>query len=305
MKLSVNLPGLSLKNPIMSASGCFGYGREMAELYDLSLLGGIIVKSTTLEPRLGNPTPRIAETPNGMLNAIGLQNPGVTAVIEQELPWLATFKTPIIVNIAGSSVENYVETAIALTNNPAIAAFELNISCPNVKQGGIQFGTDPFAAAQLVAAVKAVVDKPLYVKLSPNVTDISVIALAVEAAGADGISLINTLIGMRFDLKTGAPILANGIGGLSGPAILPVALKMIYQVAAAVKIPIIGMGGISCAQDVIECISAGASAVSIGTANFNNPLIMPEIIEQLPLLLDQLGIESITSLTGRSLREKR
>lgn len=301
-RLKVELPGLSLKNPILSASGCFGYGRELAELYDISQLGAFVVKSTTLEPRLGNPTPRIAETPNGMLNAIGLQNPGIDQVLESELPWLSQFATPIVVNVAGSCESDYVETAKKLANNIHVAAIELNISCPNVKHGGIQFGTVASVAADLVRQVKMVIDKPLYVKLSPNVTDIVEIAKAVEAAGADGISMINTLVGMRFDLKTGKPVLANGVGGLSGPAILPVALRMIYQVASQVSIPIIGMGGISSAKDVIECISAGASAVSIGTANFNNPFIMPEIIAELPNLLDKLGIESIEQLRGRSLQ---
>ncbi|GBU11078.1 dihydro-orotate oxidase [Erysipelotrichaceae bacterium] len=299
--IAVSLPGIDLKNPILSASGCFGYGRELAELYDLSLLGGFIVKSTTLEPRLGNPTPRIAETPQGMLNAIGLQNPGVEAVIATEIPWLEKFATPIIVNIAGTAEADYVETARRLADIDSVAALELNISCPNVKKGGLQFGTDPEMAANLVKAVKKVCSKPLYVKLSPNVTDIVIMAKAVEVAGADAISLINTLVGMRLDFKTGKPILANGIGGLSGPAIMPIAIRMVHQVAKQVKIPIIGVGGISCAKDVIEFISAGATAVSIGTANFNNPFIMPEIITELPKLLTQLGITDINDLRGRSL----
>jgi dihydroorotate dehydrogenase (subfamily 1) family protein len=301
MKLAVELPGLKMKNPIMSASGCFGYGRELNEFYDISKLGAFVVKSTTLEQRLGNETPRVAETPNGMLNAIGLQNPGIDFVLENELPWLQQFATPVILNIAGSSESDYIEVAKKVATTPLVAALELNISCPNVKKGGLQFGTDPKVAFELVKSIKSVNTKPLYVKLSPNVTDIVQMALAVEGAGADGISMINTLVGMRFDLKTGKPILANRLGGLSGPAILPVALRMIYQVASNVNIPIIGIGGISSAEDVIECISAGASAVGIGTANFNNPYIMKEIIDILPAMLNKYGIDNIKSLRGRSL----
>lgn len=299
-RLAVRLPGLEMKNPIMPASGCFGFGREFAPLFDLSVLGGVMVKSTTLEPRFGNATPRVAESPNGMLNAIGLQNPGVDAIIEQELPWLAQYDTKIIVNLAGSSKEDYIATAKRLATSQHVDAIELNISCPNVKAGGIQFGTDPDVAAELTAAIKAVSLVPVYVKLSPNVTDVVAMAKAVAAAGADGISLINTLVGMRLDYVTGKPVLANTIGGLSGPAILPVALRMVYQVASHVEVPIIGMGGISCARDVVEFFSAGASAVAVGTANFNNPYVMPEIIDELPLLLDELGVVSINELKGRA-----
>ena len=299
--LKVSLPGLELKNPILSASGCFGYGRDLADLYDISVLGGFVVKSTTFEPRLGNATPRIAETPGGMLNAIGLQNPGIHKVLETEIPWLAQFDTPIVMNVAGSAEEDYIETVKLLKGNPHIAALELNISCPNVKKGGMQFGTSPEVAYDLIKKVVAVSEVPVYVKLSPNVSDIVAMAKAAERAGASGLTMINTLVGMRFDNKTGKPILANGIGGLSGPAIFPVMLRMIYQVASVCDLPIIGLGGISSAEDVIECISAGASAVSIGTANFNNPYIMQEIIEELPSLLEKYNVSSIEELRGRSL----
>ena len=301
-RLAVEMPGMTLKNPILSASGCFGFGRDQAEFYDLSILGGFVVKSTTLEPRYGNATPRVTDTPCGMLNAIGLQNPGVDVIVAEELPWLSQFNTPIVVNVAGSAEEDYVETVRRLNASPHIAAIELNISCPNVKHGGLQFGTDPDVAGQLIRAVKAVSKYPVYVKLSPNVTDIVTMAKAAELAGADALSMINTLVGMRFNLQTGKPILANGTGGLSGPAIMPVALRMIYQVASQVDLPILGVGGISSVNDVIEFISAGADAVSIGTANFNNPFIMKEIVEALPETLDKYGIESIKSLKGRSLR---
>ncbi|AYJ90263.1 MULTISPECIES: dihydroorotate dehydrogenase [Bacillus] len=298
--LSVELPGLSLKNPIIPASGCFGFGREFASLYDLSLLGGIMIKATTLEPRFGNPTPRVAETGAGMLNAIGLQNPGLKGVLENELPWLEQFDTPIIANVAGSQVDDYVEVAKQISQAKNVHALELNISCPNVKTGGIAFGTDPNMAASLTKAVKKVSSVPVYVKLSPNVANIVEIAQAIEAAGADGLTMINTLIGMRLDLKTGKPILANKTGGLSGPAVKPVAVRMVHEVSQAVSIPIIGMGGVQSAEDVLEFLLAGASAVAVGTANFVNPFICPEIIEELPNVLAAYGYSSVEECIGRS-----
>ncbi|MEK5335778.1 dihydroorotate dehydrogenase [Bacillus sp. FSL M8-0166] len=298
--LNVELPGLSLKNPIIPASGCFGFGREFASLYDLSLLGGIMIKATTLEPRFGNPTPRVAETGAGMLNAIGLQNPGLKGVLENELPWLEQYDTPIIANVAGSQVEDYVEVAKQISQAKNVHALELNISCPNVKTGGIAFGTDPNMAASLTKAVKEVSSVPVYVKLSPNVANIVEIAQAIEAAGADGLTMINTLIGMRLDLKTGKPILANKTGGLSGPAVKPVAVRMVHEVSQAVSIPIIGMGGVQNAEDVLEFLLAGASAVAVGTANFVNPFICPEIIEELPNVLAAYGYSSVEECIGRS-----
>ena len=297
-RLAVQLPGLDLKNPIIPASGCFGFGEEYAQYFDLNTLGSIMVKATTLEPRFGNPTPRIAETASGMLNAIGLQNPGLEVVLAEKLPWLADHfpDLPIIANVAGSEEEDYVAVCARIGEAPNVAAIELNISCPNVKHGGQAFGTNPEVAAQLVRACKAVSKVPLYVKLSPNVTDIVPIAKAVEAAGADGLTMINTLMGVRFDLASRQPILANVTGGLSGPAIKPVALKLIHQVAQAVDLPIIGMGGVMSAQDVLEMYLAGASAVAVGTANFANPRVCPEIIEKLPSLMDRYGIESRTQL---------
>lgn len=299
-RLAVRLPGLHLKNPIIPASGCFGFGREYAEFYDLSVLGAIAVKATTLQPRFGNPTPRVAETAAGMLNAIGLQNPGLQAVMEQELPWLERYDVPIIANIAGSEIDDYVEVAQTVSRAPNVHALELNISCPNVKKGGIAFGTVPAVAAELTSRVKEASSVPVYVKLSPNVTDIVEMAKAVEAAGADGLTMINTLIGMRIDLRTRKPVLANGTGGLSGPAIKPVAVRMIYQVSQAVSIPIIGMGGISTVEDVGEFFLAGASAVMVGTANFIDPYVCPSLIRQLPELLDRMGVERISDLTGMS-----
>ena len=301
-RLATLLPGLSLKNPIMPASGCFGFGKEYAKLYDLSKLGAIMIKATTLETRLGNPTPRVAETPAGILNAIGLQNPGLKKVLENELTWLEQYDVPIIANVAGYTTEDYVTVAEAISKASNVHALELNISCPNVKQGGITFGTDPYIAEELTKAVKAVSSVPVYVKLSPNVTDIGAIAKAVEAGGADGITMINTLLGMRLDTKTGRPVIANVTGGLSGPAIKPVALRMVYDVAKQVSIPIIGMGGISTIDDVIDFLSAGASAVAVGTANFVDPFICPKLIEQLPEKLDDLGFETVTDLVGRSHR---
>ncbi len=303
MDISIELPGLHLKNPIIPASGCFGFGKEFAKLYDLSILGGIAIKSATPKERFGNPTPRIAETPMGMLNAIGLQNKGVQSIIDNELPFLAPYDTEIIANVAGATEEDYVEVVQALNDQDVVKAYELNISCPNVKHGGMGLGTQPELAAHVTQMVKAVAQKPVYVKLSPNVTDIVAIAKAVEAAGADGLVLINTLMGMRIDLKTGKPLLANKTGGLSGPAIKPVAIRMVYQVASAVQIPIIGVGGITCAEDVLEFLNAGASAVEVGAQNFVDPYCCPKIIKDLPRVLEKYGYESITQAIGRSLDE--
>jgi dihydroorotate dehydrogenase (NAD+) catalytic subunit len=299
-RLNVELPGLKLKNPIMPASGCFGFGKEYSEFYDLSVLGAIMIKATTVETRFGNPTPRVAETSAGMLNAIGLQNPGLEKVMSEELPRLENYDVPIIANVAGTTEEDYIEVAKRISKAPNVHALELNISCPNVKKGGITFGTVPEIAKQLTYKVKQVSDVPVYVKLSPNVTDIVEMAKAVEAGGADGLTMINTLVGMRLDLKTGKPILANRTGGLSGPAVKPVAIRMIYEVSQAVHIPIIGMGGIETAADVIEFFYAGASAVAVGTANFVDPFVCPTIIDELPELLKKLGYEHISECQGRS-----
>lgn len=298
--LHIQLPGLNLKNPIMPASGCFGFGREFSQFYDLSRLGAIMIKATTLEPRFGNPTPRVAETSAGMLNAIGLQNPGLKKVLNEELPWLEQYDVPIIANVAGSTEEEYVEVSKEISKASNVHALELNISCPNVKTGGIAFGTIPEVAKQLTKKVKEVSRVPVYVKLSPNVTNIVEMAKAVEDGGADGLTMINTLLGMRLDLKTGNPILANRTGGLSGPAIKPVAIRMIYEVSQQVSLPIIGMGGVQTAEDVIEYFYAGASAVAVGTANFVDPFICPKIIEELPVLLEKLGIDDISECIGRS-----
>ncbi|MEH7222497.1 dihydroorotate dehydrogenase [Bacillus sp. JJ1566] len=299
-RLQVELPGLSLKNPIMPASGCFGFGKEYSKFYDLSSLGAIMIKATTVEPRFGNPTPRVAETSAGMLNAIGLQNPGLEKVLSEELPWLEQFDVPIIANVAGSQIEDYVEVAREISKAPNVHALELNISCPNVKTGGIAFGTIPEVAAELTKYVKEASSVPVYVKLSPNVSNIVEMAKAIEEAGADGLTMINTLIGMRIDLKTGNPILANKTGGLSGPAIKPVAIRMIHEVSQAVSIPIIGMGGVQTAEDVLEYFYAGASAVAVGTANFVDPFVCPTIIEELPSLLDKYGFDHISECQGRS-----
>lgn len=301
-RLNLQLPGLDLKNPIMPASGCFGFGREYAQLYNLSKLGAIMIKATTVEMRKGNPTPRVAETSAGMLNAIGLQNPGIEKVMAEELKFLGNYDVPVIANVAGTEVADYVEVAERISKVSNVKALELNISCPNVKCGGIQFGTDPETARQLTAAVKAVSNVPVYVKLSPNVTNIVDIAKAVEAGGADGITMINTLVGMRLDERTGKPVIANGTGGLSGPAIKPVAIRMVYDVYKAVNIPIIGMGGVTCAQDVIDFMSAGASAVAVGTANFVDHFVCPTIIEELPDLLDTVNVDHISEIIGRSHR---
>lgn len=302
MDLSVKLPGLNLKNPVIPASGCAGYGRELSELYDLSILGGIAIKSATPKERFGNPTPRIAETPAGMLNAIGLQNHGVDYIIENELPFLKKFDTEVIANVAGAAEEDYLEVIRKMNSSDVVKAYELNISCPNVKHGGIGLGTSAELAANITRLAKEVSEKPVYVKLTPNVTNIVEIAKAVEKAGADGLVLINTLLGMRIDLKSGKPLLANTTGGLSGPAIKPVAVRMVYQCAQAVDIPIIGVGGISSAEDVLEFLYAGASAVEVGAANFVDPYICPKIIANLGSVLEKYGNASVKEATGRSFK---
>ncbi|KGL44922.1 dihydroorotate dehydrogenase [Listeria sp. SHR_NRA_18] len=295
-RLAVEIPGLSLKNPIMPASGCFGFGKEYSKFYDLNLLGAIMAKAVTPEPRYGNATPRVAETPSGMLNAIGLQNPGLDHVMAHEMPWLERFDTPIIANVAGASEEDYVKVCARIGDAPNVKAIELNISCPNVKHGGIAFGTDSEVAYRLTKAVKAVASVPIYVKLSPNVTDIVPVAKAIEEAGADGLTMINTLLGMRLDLKTRKPILANGTGGLSGPSIKPVAIRLIHQVRAVSNIPIIGMGGVQTVDDVLEFLIAGADAVAVGTLNFTEPYICPNLIDALPARMDELGITTLADL---------
>ena len=299
MNLSVNLCGLRLDNPVIPASGCFGYGKEFSEFYDINMLGSFSFKGTTLAPRFGNPTPRIAETPNGMLNAVGLQNPGVEHVIAHELPEMkAYFHKPVIANVSGFSIEEYVKTCQLLDAQEQVGLLEVNVSCPNVHGGGMAFGTSAESAAAVTKAVKAVTKKPVFVKLSPNVTDIVSIAKACEDAGADGLSLINTLLGMRIDLKTRRPILANTMGGLSGPAVFPVALRMVYQVYRVVKIPLMGMGGVSSARDVIEMMLAGATAVQVGAANLVNPYACKEIIEQLPAEMEKYKINSLEEIIG-------
>ncbi|SIS37850.1 dihydroorotate dehydrogenase [Salimicrobium flavidum] len=296
MKLSQTLPGLKLKNPVMPASGCFSFGKEYAQFYDLNRLGAIVMKAATKDSRFGNKTPRVAETSSGMLNAIGLQNPGVDNIINEELPFLDTFSTPKIANIAGSTTEEYEEVTEKLSSH--VDAVELNISCPNVKEGGIQFGTDPALASEVVRAVKRKSKVPVYVKLSPNVSDIKGMAVACEEAGADGLSMINTLTGMQILKEKRKPLLANNTGGLSGPAIKPIAIRMIYEVYPHVSIPIIGMGGIETAEDVLEFLLAGASATAVGTANFHQPLIMPEIIDALPGILEKYGLSSVHEAIG-------
>lgn len=301
MDLSVKLPGLNLKNPVIPASGCCAYGRELSELYDLSLLGGIAIKSTTLEERFGNPTPRVTETPSGMLNAIGIQNHGVDDVIEHELPFLAQYDTEVIASVAGAAIDDYVRVIEKLNASPVVKAYELNISCPNVKCGGMALGTDPHMVHEVVKQTKAAALKPVYVKLSPNVTDITAMAKAAEAGGADGLVLINTLMGMKIDLKTGKPLLANGTGGLSGPAVHPVAVRMVYQCAKAVSIPIIGCGGIETAEDVLEFLNAGASAVEVGAANLRDPLACPKIINDLPAVLEKYHYSCLSDAVGTAL----
>ncbi len=301
--LKVTLCGTEIDNPIIPASGTFGFGYEFAELYDINMLGTFSFKGTTKEPRFGNPTPRIAECPGGMINAVGLQNPGVEAVITNELPKLAKcFSKKVMANVSGFSVEDYVYTCKKLDAEEQVGWLEVNVSCPNVHGGGMSFGTSPEAAAEVTHAVKAVTTKPVIIKLSPNVTDIASIALACEEAGADGISLINTLLGMRLDLRTGKPIIANTMGGFSGPAIMPVALRMVYQVAKAVKIPVIGMGGVSCAEDVLEFMYAGATAVEVGAANLVEPYACKNIIEDLPRVMGKYGVKSLSEIIGKSFK---
>ena len=297
--LNVNLCGIELDNPIIPASGTFGYGYEFAELYDINCLGTFSFKGTTLEPRAGNPLPRIAEGNAGMLNAVGLQNPGVDAVISEELPKLAeVFHKPVIANVSGFSVAEYAEVCGRLDAEPQVGWLEVNISCPNVHGGGMSFGTDPKAAAEVTRAVKRMTTKPVIVKLSPNVTDIVSIAKACEDAGADAVSLINTVMSMRIDLKTRRPVLANTTGGLSGPAIFPLALRMVWQVYETVKIPILGLGGVSSAEDVIEMMLAGATAVQVGAANLVDPNACRDIIEALPKAMERYGIENLTDIIG-------
>ncbi len=298
VNMEVNLGGIALANPVTVASGTFGYGREYEAYVDLARLGAIIVKGTTLEPRAGNPTPRIIETPAGMLNAVGLQNPGVDVFIQEHLPYLREKQATVIVNIAGNTVEEYARLTAILDKQDGIAGLEVNISCPNVEKGGLQFGTDPNTAAGVVAAVRQNTSLPVIVKLSPNVTDVVAIARAVVEAGADALSLINTLLGMAIDIETRRPVLANIFGGLSGPAIKPVALRMVYQVAREVEVPIMGVGGIVNWQDALEFILAGATAVSIGTGNFINPGISEQIIDDLENYLVQQGIRDIRQLIG-------
>ncbi len=298
---AVTLSGLTLDNPVIPASGTFGFGYEFAEWYDINVLGSISCKGTTKEPRFGNPTPRIAECSEGLINSVGLQNPGVDKVISDELPKLAkVYSKPIIANVSGFSIDEYAYTCARMDEQPQVGILEVNVSCPNVHNGGMSFGTSPESAAAVTKAVKAVTKKPVYIKLSPNVTDIVSIAKACEDAGADGISLINTLLGMRIDLKTRKPVIANKMGGFSGPAIFPVAVRMVYQVYEAVKIPIIGMGGVSSARDVIEMMLAGATAVQVGAANLIDPCACRKMINDLPEVMEQLGIENLTDIIGGS-----
>lgn len=299
VKTAVTLSGIPFENPVIPASGTFGFGYEFAEWYDINCLGGISVKGTTREPRFGNPAPRIAETSHGMLNAVGLQNPGIDAVLAEELPKLrAIYHKPILANISGFSMEEYVTCCAKADASPLTDIIEVNVSCPNVHHGGMSFGTDPNMVYDVTKAVKAVCKKPVYLKLSPNVTDIVSIAKACEEGGADGLSLINTLMGMRIDCKKRTPILANTTGGLSGPAIFPVALRMVWQVYEAVKLPIIGMGGIQSAEDVIEMMLAGATAVQVGAANLVNPFACKEIIDTLPDVMARWGIQELTEIIG-------
>ena len=292
----VTLSGITLDNPVIPASGTFGYGREFAEIYDINILGSISFKGTTKDARLGNPLPRIAECTGGLINSVGLQNPGVEAVCKEELPNLAKiYKKPLIANISGFSIEEYTACARAMDKESQVGILEVNVSCPNVHNGGMAYGVCAESAAEVTRAVKAVTTKPVYIKLSPNVTDIVEIAKACEDAGADGISLINTILGMRIDIKTRKPVIANKMGG---PAIFPVAVRMVYQVANAVKIPVIGMGGVSSARDVIEMMMAGATAVQIGAANLVNPYACKEIIEDLPRVCEELGIEKLSDMIG-------
>lgn len=298
-KMSVNLCGITLDNPVIPASGTFGYGYEFAELYDINILGTFSFKGTTKDPRFGNPTPRIAECTAGMINAVGLQNPGVEKVISEELPKMReVFHKKVMANVSGFSVPDYAYTCEKLDKCEEVGWLEVNVSCPNVHGGGMSFGTSPEAAAEVTRAVKAVTTKPVIIKLSPNVTDIVSIAKACEEAGADGISLINTLLGMRIDLKTKKPVIANKMGGFSGSAIFPVAVRMVYQVANAVNIPVVGMGGVSSAEDVIEMMLAGATAVEIGAANLIDPFISRDIIHNLPEVMEKYGINSLSDIIG-------
>ena len=299
--LTTELSGVKLDNPVIPASGTFGFGYEFADFYDINVLGSISFKGTTKEPRYGNPLPRIAECKRGLINAIGLQNPGVDKVIEEELPQLRKcFKKPLIANISGFSVEEYVHCCEKMDKEEQVEIIEVNISCPNVHNGGMTFGTNPEAAKEVTKAVKAVTTKPVYVKLTPNVTNIVEIAKAVQEGGADGIVLINTLLGMRINLKSKKPVIANKMGGFSGPAIFPVALRMVYQVYEAVNIPIIGVGGIESAEDVIEVMLAGASAVEVGAANLKNPYACKEIIDNLPAVMEKYGIDSLKDIIGKA-----
>ncbi len=296
---SVDLLGIRLDNPVIPASGTFGFGKEYKDLYDINCLGTFSFKGTTLEPRFGNPTPRIAETPNGMINAVGLQNPGVMAVRDKELPEMKEFfHKPVMANVSGFAIDEYQKTVELLSGQDQIGWFEVNISCPNVHGGGMAFGTDANMAQKVTEAVKKVADKPVIMKLSPNVTDITEIAKACEAGGADGISLINTLLGMRIDLRTKKPVIANTMGGFSGSAILPVALRMVYQVYNTVNLPIIGMGGVSRARDVIEMMLAGATAVGVGAANLTDPCASKKIVEELPEVMEKYGISSLKDIIG-------
>ena len=298
-RLSVTLCGIALDNPVIPASGTFGYGKEFSEFYDLDVLGSLSFKGTTLFPREGNPLPRIAEAPFGMLNAVGLQNPGAEAVLREELPALRRrFHKPVMANISGFSIDDYATTCAMLEQDESVGWLEVNISCPNVHGGGMSFGTDPKQAAAVTAAVRKVTKKPVIMKLTTNVTDITEIARACEGAGADGLSLINTVTALRIDLKTRRPVLKNVTGGLSGPAVFPIALRAVWQVYEAVKIPIVGLGGISSAEDVIEMMLAGATAVEVGAANLRDPLACPKIIEALPEAMDRYGIRELKELTG-------
>ncbi len=299
MGMNVNLCGIELDNPVIPASGTFGYGYEFAELYDINELGTFSFKGTTREPRFGNPTPRIAECPGGMINAVGLQNPGVEKVISEELPKLKkVFHKPVMANVSGFSVADYAYTCEKLDKEEQVGWLEVNVSCPNVHGGGMSFGTEPCAAAEVTRAVKAVTRKPVIIKLSPNVTDIVSIARACEDAGADGISLINTMLGMRVNLRTRKPVIANTMGGFSGPAIFPIAVRMVYQVAKAVKIPVIGMGGVSGAEDVIEMMLSGATAVEVGAANLVNPFASRDIVRALPEAMEKYGIQNLKDIIG-------
>ena len=298
-KLNVNLCGIELDNPVIPASGTFGFGYEFAELYDINVLGTFSFKGTTKDPRFGNPTPRIAECYMGMINAVGLQNPGVEKVVSEELPKLAKcFHKKVMANVSGFSVEDYVYTCAMIDKCDQVGWIEVNVSCPNVHGGGMSFGTSPEAAAEVTRAVKNATTKPIIIKLSPNVTDIVAIAKACEEAGADGISLINTLLGMRIDLKTKKPVIANKMGGFSGPAIFPVALRMVYQVSNAVNIPVIGMGGVSSAEDVVEMMMAGATAVEVGAANLVDPYACRDIIADLPRVMEKYGIKDLKDIIG-------